>query len=267
MNRIKLFTSALICTFLFSVPAFAGSSHDGSNHMIDEIKERGMLRVCHAEALPWGMKDPKSNEWIGTDVEAAKHLAEVIGVDYEPVDSQWGTLIPSLETGKCDVVMSPMFRTAERAMRIDFTNPSGYETQGTAVHMDSNYQTHAELDQDGLIIAVGSGTADEAFANRFFKKATVKALVSDKLSTFFLEVASKRADAILTDSSTLRNFIAQNPDMNLRIIDDQPLNPQGYAYAVVPGHPHFLNFLNVWLETIEQQGLKDQWYDMITSMN
>ena len=53
--------------------------------------------------------------------------------------------------------------------------------------------------------------------------------------------------------------------MNLRIIDDAPLNPQGYAYAVLPGEYHFVNFINVWLETIEQQGLKDQWYEMITA--
>ena len=231
---------------------------------IQVIKDRGELMVCHAEALPWGAKDPKTGEWVGTDIEAARHLAGIMGVEYKPVDSQWGTLIPSLETDKCDIVMSPMFRTAERAMRVLFSNPSGYETQGTAVHADSDAQTHADLDKEGMVIAVGSGTADEAFALRFFKQAEVKALVSDKLSTYFLEVATKRADAVLTDSSSLRNFIAQNPGMNLRIIDDAPLNPQGYAYAVLPGEYHFVNFINVWLETIEQQGLKDQWYEMIT---
>ncbi len=252
---------------LFSVLAFALTTGTAfsADDKITAIKDSGQLRVCHAEALPWGAKDPKTNEWVGTDIEAAKHLAGIMGVEYVPVDSQWGTLIPSLETDKCDIVMSPMFRTAERAMRVLFSNPSGYETQGTAVHQDSDAQTHADLDKEGMIIAVGSGTADEAFANRFFKSAEVKPLVSDKLSTYFLEVASKRADAILTDSSSLRNFIAANPEMNLRIIDDAPLNPQGYAYAVLPGEYHFVNFINVWLETISQQGLTDQWYEMVTS--
>ena len=138
---------------------------------IQVIKDRGELMVCHAEALPWGAKDPKTGNWVGTDIEAAKHLAGIMGVEYKPVDSQWGTLIPSLETDKCDIVMSPMFRTAERAMRVLFSNPSGYETQGTAVHMDSDAQTHADLDVEGKVIAVGSGTADEAFALRFFQES------------------------------------------------------------------------------------------------
>ena len=256
---------SLAIKFVFTLITLGAASVYAQDGRIDAIKERGEIQVCHAEALPWGAKDPKTGEWVGTDIEAAKHLAGIMGVEYKPVDSQWGTLIPSLETGKCDIVMSPMFRTAERAMRVLFSNPSGYETQGTAVHMDSDAQSHKDLDKDGMIIAVGSGTADEAFANRFFKMASVKPLVSDKLSTYFLEVASKRADAVLTDSSSLRNFIKQNPGMNLRIIDDAPLNPQGYAYAVQPGEYHFINFINVWLETIEQQGLKDQWYKMVTA--
>ncbi len=260
MKKLSIWLSFVLGLSIVGLsPVFADDDR------ISVIKDRGELLVCHAEALPWGAKDPKTNEWVGTDIEAARHLAGIMGVEYKPVDSQWGTLIPSLETDKCDIVMSPMFRTAERAMRVLFSNPSGYETQGTAVHMDSDAQSHSDLDKEGMIIAVGSGTADEAFANRFFKEATVKPLVSDKLSTYFLEVASKRADAVLTDSSSLRNFIKQNPGMNLRIIDDAPLNPQGYAYAVLPGEYHFVNFINVWLETIEQQGLKDQWYAMITA--
>ena len=259
MNKLLIWLTVVASMLTF----VAGTAYSADDR-IDAIKERGQLLVCHAEALPWGAKDPKTGDWVGTDIEAAKHLAGIMGVEYKPVDSQWGTLIPSLETGKCDIVMSPMFRTAERAMRVLFSNAAGYETQGTAVHMDSDAQSHKDLDKEGNIIAVGSGTADEAFANRYFKNAEVKALVSDKLSTYFLEVASRRADAVLTDSSSLRNFIKQNPGMNLRLIDDAPLNPQGYAYAVLPGQYHFVNFINVWLETIEQQGLTDKWYEMIT---
>ena len=44
--------------------------------------------------------------------------------------------------------------------------------------------------------------------------------------------------------------------MKLRVIEDEPLNPQGYSYAVLPGEYHFVNFINVWLQAIELQGLK-----------
>ena len=245
---------------IFTVTLYFSTNFVFADNKIQEIKDRGTLKVCHAEALPWGAKDPKTDEWIGTDIEAAKHLAKTMGVSIEHVDSQWATLIPSLESNKCDIVMSPMFRTPERAMRILFANPTGYETQGIGVLKSSSFNKHSDLDKQGNIIAVGSGTADEAYANRYFKKATVKSIVSDKLSAFFLEVASRRADGVLTDSSTLKRFIKSNPGMKLRVIEDEPLNPQGYSYAVLPGEYHFVNFINVWLQAIELQGLKDKWY-------
>ena len=33
-----------------------------------------------AETLPWGAKDPTGN-WVGTDIEAARHLTGIMGVD------------------------------------------------------------------------------------------------------------------------------------------------------------------------------------------
>ena len=228
---------------------------------LQEILDRGTLRTCHAEALPWALKDPATEEWKGTDINAAKHLAETLGVEIELVDSTWGTLIPSLETNKCDIVMAPLFRTSERAMRVLFSEPSGYETQGIAVHKDAGIASYGDLDQEGKVVAVISGTADEAYANRFFKKATVKPLVTDKVSTLGIEVANQRADAILTDSSTLRNIVGANPAMKLMVLEEgNPLNPQGYSYALAKGEYDFLHFINVWQANLDQSGLKEQWY-------
>ncbi len=232
---------------------------------IQEIIDRGTLRTCHAEALPWGIKDPQSGEWKGTDIEAAKHLAETMGVKIEHVDSTWGTLIPSLEANKCDIVMAPLFRTTERAMRVLFSDPSGYETQSVAVLQGSEIASYTALDQEGRSVGVISGTADEAFANRFFKNATVKPLVTDKISTLGIEVANQRVDAVLTDSSTLGLLIKNNPALKLQLLEaGNPLNPQGYSYAISSGEYFFLNFINVWQINLEQTGLKEQWHKQYT---
>lgn len=232
---------------------------------VQEILDRGSIRTCHAEALPWAIKDPKTEKWKGTDIEAAKHLAETMGVTIEHVDSTWGTLIPSLEANKCDIVMAPLFRTSERALRVLFSDPSGHETQGVATLQSSEIQTYEDLDQEGRTVGVISGTADEAFANRFFKNATVKPLVTDKISTLGIEVANQRVDAVLTDSSTLRLMLRETPAMNLHVIEqDNPLNPQGYSYALAKGQYDFLHFINVWQINLEQTGLKEKWHQEYT---
>lgn len=254
MKRLHLAALAILA-------AFTTTQASAADDAISKIRDAGTLKVCHAEALPWGVKDVATGEWKGTDVLAAKSLAEAMGVKVEHVDSTWGTLIPSLESGKCDIVMAPMFRTPERALRVLFSDPSGFETQAVGVKNGSGIESYKDLDVEGKTVVVISGTADETFALRFFKQATVKPVVTDKVSQLMIEVASGRADAFLTDSSTSRRGIKENDSMDLVMLEpDNPLNPQGYSYAIKKGEYDFLNFINVWQEAIERDGSKEAWY-------
>lgn len=240
--------------------AFAGDNR------IDLIQERGELVVCHSDYPPWSYKDPKTGNLIGISVESAKRLAWSLGVDYKPIDAGFRTRISFVETGKCDIVMTPIFQSVEYAKRVLFSDPVKFEFQSVAVHIDSPLQTHKDVDQEGMTVVVGISLADELLAERFYKRATVKKLENpEDFSTFFLEVASRRADALLYDNSVMRKFIKQNPDMNLRIIDDPPLNPQEFSYAVPLGEYHFINVLNVLLKGFEQGGWNYEWHQMFTS--
>lgn len=246
--------AALLLAGIATAPASA-------EHAIKQIKDSGVLRICHAEALPMNYKDPKTEQWTGYNVDAGEHLAKEMGVKLEHVDATWATVIPSLLADKCDVAMVGLFRTAARAQVVLFADPWGFDTQSIAVHKDSDMRTYEDLDQPGKIIAVISGTADEAFAKVFFKKAETKPFVTDKLSTIFLEVASKRADGVFTDSTTLKLFMKENPAMKLRDLGDEPVNPQGYSYAIAPGEYHFQQFLNIWMERTQTSGLKRTWHE------
>ncbi|WP_197435228.1 substrate-binding periplasmic protein [Nitratireductor arenosus] len=259
MKSKTLIAAALAA--LVAAPGIAGAA----DNQIQEIRDRGVLQACHAEAFPWAVKDPASNEWKGSDVEAAKNLAAAMDVEIEHVDATWGTLIPSLEAGKCDIVMAPMFRTPERAMRILFSEPSGHETKSVTVGPNADIADLAALDQEGKVIVVTSGSADEGFAKRFFKKAEVKSLVTDKLSTLLVDVASGRADAMVSDTASARKLVAENDNLDVRILQtDEPLDPQGYSYGIRRGEYHFLRLVNIWQEAAEQQGLKAEWSAMFS---
>lgn len=260
----KLLTLA-IGTIISLLALSVGSTFAGDNR-IDVIKERGEILVCVSEfPTHWSGKDPETGEWAGIAIEAAKNLALVIGVDYKLIGSNWRTRISFLETGKCDITMDPVYPTEEYAMRVLFSDPVRYVSQGMAVHMDSPAQTHKDLDQEGMIIVVGPSSADERLADRLLKKATVKLLPTDehKYSDYFSEVASRRADALLYHTPSLKKFIKENPDMNLRVIDEA-LNPQGFAFAVPLGEYHFLSVINVWFKNIQHTGADYYWRQKFT---
>ena len=57
----------------------------------------------------------------GSDVDTAKLLAKDFGVEFEYVPTTGATRIPSLQSGKADLVISTLSMTPERAQVIDFS--------------------------------------------------------------------------------------------------------------------------------------------------
>ena len=94
-----------------AIPLLGTSAHARDNK-IQEIKDRNVLRMCMAEALPANIKNPETQEWEGYNVDMGNHLAEVMGVEPEYVDSTWGTIIAALKADKCDIAMVGLFRLA-----------------------------------------------------------------------------------------------------------------------------------------------------------
>lgn len=247
---------ALALTMAFGLGAGEAAAQEGT---IAKIRDAGVLRVAMAESLPMQFKDPATGTWQGYNVDMANDLAEVMGVKLEIVDATWQTLIPGLIAGQYDIIMVDMWATPERAMTVVFTDPYNVYGWSVMVREDSPYQTWEDLNKEGIVISVLSGTADEQTAKRTFPLAEVKGLVSENVNAPRLEVAAGRADAHVTDLLNIKIFMAQNPGAGVRILqEDRVLAPTGLAYAIRPGDYHFLNFLNTWIGSRRDSGKADE---------
>jgi ABC-type amino acid transport substrate-binding protein len=248
---------AVAAAILLLAVAPAAQAQD---NLIEEIKSRGVLRACFAEALPMNYKDPQTGQWAGYNIDAGQNLAESLGVQFEVVDATWGTVIPSLLTGKCDIALINLFMTLERAQVVLFTDPWGVVTKSAAVREGSEITSYDDLNDPDVTITVLSGTGDENHVRTAYPEADIRAIASDSVSTIFVEVASNRADVAVTDTTTLREVLEGNANMRLHELDEDPVAPQPYAYAVKPGEYHWHNYLNIWMKRTEELGLKRQWW-------
>jgi len=244
-----------------SIPALVNAEDQ-----IKAIRDRGVLRVGLAESLPFQFKNPKTNQWDGYNIEMAQDLAKILGVELKLVDAQWSTIIPGLMTGKWDICMVDMYATPKRAMTVVFTD--AYFTGGWKVIANNrkNFKTWEEVNNPGNTVVVISGTGDEQVAREFFDKAEVRALVTDNVNSTFLEVASGRADAVITDELNIRIYISRNPKAPVKILQpERTMSPTGYAYAIQPGDYHFLNFLNTWISSLNSGGkakqMRNKWIE------
>src|SRR4029450_9306968 len=98
---------------------------------LDDIKKSGKIRIAVDLGVPpYGMTDDKMQP-TGSDIETAKLLAADWGLQFEHVRAAGAARIPSLQTGKADLVISTLSITPERAKVIDFSK--GYAVLRTAI--------------------------------------------------------------------------------------------------------------------------------------
>src|SRR5919206_453028 len=78
---------------------------------------------------PYSFPDPRNPaQIIGFEVDLANALAARMGRTARFVQNQWDGLVPGLERGEYNVVINGLEITADRAEKINFSNPYFYAT-------------------------------------------------------------------------------------------------------------------------------------------
>ena len=193
----------MICRRLF-ISAFASCFllHAGActRRAVDDTLRIGM----ELGYPPFEMTDEQGRP-AGISVDLAHALGEFLQKKVVIENIAFDGLIPSLKTGKIDLIISSMTATAERAQSIDFSEP--YLTTGLAllVGSESSIESIADLARPGTIVAVKKGTTGHVWATEHLREAKVLAL--DKENACVLEVAQGKAAAFIYDQmSVLKNW-------------------------------------------------------------
>ena len=139
--------------------ALISLSHAANADALDDIKKAGKIRIAIDLGVPpYGMTDAQMQP-TGLDVEAAKALAKDWGLQFELVPTTGASRIPSLQTGKADLVISSLSYTAERAKVIDFSLAYAVLRTVIAAPKSVNVKSLAEL--DGKTVGTVRGTTHD----------------------------------------------------------------------------------------------------------
>ncbi len=139
--------------------AAMGVAHTASADQLDDIKKAGKIRIAIDLGVPpYGMTDDKMQP-SGSDVETAKALAKDWGLEFELVPTTGATRIPSLQTGKADLVISTLSITPERAKVIDFSK--GYAVLRTVIAAPKSVNVKSMAELDGKTVGTVRGTTHD----------------------------------------------------------------------------------------------------------
>jgi polar amino acid transport system substrate-binding protein len=85
------------------------------------VKASGVIRISvNAIYPPMEYRDPASNKLIGLDIDLGEALAKKLGVRIEWSESAFEQLIPGLQTGRSDLILSGLSDLPARRESLDF---------------------------------------------------------------------------------------------------------------------------------------------------
>nr|5JOS_A Chain A, Cyclohexadienyl dehydratase [synthetic construct] len=239
-------------------------SHHHHHHIaasrLDEIMERGTLRVgTTGDYKPFSYRDP-DGQYTGFDIDVAKSLAKSLGVKVEFVPTTWPTLMSDLQADKFDIAMGGVTVTPERQKKADFSDP--YMTFGKTPLVRKEdadkFKSLEDINRPDVRVAVNPGGTNEKFAREHLKKA--KITVYENNVEIFQEVASGRADVMITDTVEALYYAKKHPGL-AAVLVDKPFTHSEKGYMMPKGDQEFLNYVNQWLDQMKQQGTYEKLYE------
>jgi polar amino acid transport system substrate-binding protein len=198
---------------------------------------------------PFEMADPNGQP-SGVSVDLALALGKALNRSVEIKNLPFDGLIPSLKTGKIDLILSSMTATPERAKAIDFSDPYLRTGLCLLVGSQSPIQSAKDLDQSAHTLAVKQGTTGHLFARQSLRFA--KPLVLDREAACVLEVVQGKAHAFLYDQMSVLKHWQQNPDTTRALLS--PIQEESWAIGLQKGNHPLRESINRFLKEFRDQG-------------
>lgn len=205
---------------------------------LDDIKEKGVIKIGVAlGGEPVGFWDVK-NEPIGYDVDFAKRLAKVMGVELQMINVHGDARISMLVSGQLDLVVGNLTVTSARQKVVDFSD--AYFRTGLRIAVKKGSGINKLSDLSGKRVVVGRGTSGAVFLEQ--KVPDAELVFTDKFAPDgLLMMRQGRVDAGIEDGSFIEYMIGRMGNMELL--------PDSYesgdiAVGIKKGQPDLVKWVN-----------------------
>lgn len=220
-----------------------------------EEKSEKPLVVAMELAYPPFEGRNDAGEPEGVSVDLMKAFGEYAGREIRIENTAWDGLIPSLQTGKADLVISSMTIRPDREEQVDFSDPYANALLAVLVSKGAEAESVEDLNQEGKKLAVKSGSTGHLYAESSLEKAELIVLPDE--SACVTEVAQGRADGFIYDQLTIyRNWQKHLDTTDAIFIPFQ--EPEKWGIAVQKGNSELLDQVNAFLKEFREEGGYDR---------
>lgn len=224
-----------------------------------ELVSDGTLTVCTESPYePFEFEDPESpSGYSGFDIDIVDGIATRLGLELSVVNTGFDALTSgtAMAAGECDMAISAMTITEERAENIDFSEPYYNAAQSLMVPADSGITTLADVDGR---LGVQSGTTGEAYAQENAPD-TAELVAFDAGADLFTALAAGDIVGILQDLPV--NVERAQEDDSLDVVETYDTDEEyGMAFQQ-EANTELLEAVNGALGEMRDDGTYDEIYN------
>ena len=217
-----------------------------------EVTKSKKLRVCQYPLYySISFRNPKSGQIEGIDADLAKELAKELDAQLEIVESGFASFIADLQANKCEIGMFGVGATLKRAQAVEFSKPYLVTNIYAVMRKDGKIKAWDDIDKKGIKAAVSLGSYIEVFLKGYLKNAELVAVAPP--NTREAELVAQRVDVIMTDFPTAIK-VTDEFDWAAYLLPKEKLAVTPYAYVVPAGDQIWLNYINLFVDTIKLDG-------------
>lgn len=262
----KLFCAALAAAMLMATMSGCGSSQN----RLEKILESGKLVLATSpDFAPLEFEDLSSGEaqYVGSDIELAKYIAEKLGVELEISAMDFSAVQAAIPSGQADIAISGFARTEERAQNIELSTPFNITEDGGQTVLvlkgeGANY-TAAE-DFSGLQIGAQNGSLQYNLVSSQLPE-DVEIVPVGSLNDGVLMLETGKIDALASDLSNAELLLESHDGIETTDFMFE-YSSEGNVAAVKKGETELIEAVNEIIEEVNELGLYDQWKEEATEL-
>jgi polar amino acid transport system substrate-binding protein len=204
---------------------------------------------------------------VGFDIDIAKALCEEMRADCTFVTQDWKGIIPALQAGRFDAIISSMAVTDEHKKKVDFTHVYYRTVPAVVVPKGSTIPDAAPEALKGRSLGVRDGTIHSRYAKAKYKESDIRRY--PKVAGYEKDLAEGNLDAAMGSRLALEAWLKTDAGQCCRVLatikPDPEIHGQGAGIAVRKGDTDLVNRFNAALAAIRTNGtykrINDGYFD------
>ena len=202
------------------------AAHAHAADLLDTVRSSHVMSIGTSNDAPLSYIDSKTNAAAGALPDVLLEVLKREGIDAKltVVAMPFSSLIPSVQSGRIELMGDAMYVRPARKLIMDFTDGIFYNPESLDVAAGNPKMLHKISDLCGHSAGTYEGTA---YADML--KTAAAACPAGKvmdihlyptIQNVFADLATGRLDAAVVDSTLSAYAIKQNPAMNFELVGD-----------------------------------------------